>query len=70
MNYTKSKVTPLPLLEMPFLKRREYYSNNRKMIVLLDDSDIQKMILKKANNEKLEDILIERIDSYRILYRF
>lgn len=47
-------------------KRRDFYSNDRKMIVLLDDTDIEKMILKKSRNEKPEDIIKRLIDTYRM----
>jgi hypothetical protein len=36
------------------------------MIVLLDDTDIKKMILKKSCNEKPEDIIKRLIDTYRM----
>jgi hypothetical protein len=51
-------------------KRRKYYSNDHKMIVLLDDNDITEMILNKSDNKKAEDILAQRIDSYRIQYEY
>jgi hypothetical protein len=40
------------------------------MIVLLDDADVIQMIQKKSNNENPEDVIAERIDSYRIQYEF
>jgi hypothetical protein len=51
-------------------KRRELYSNDHKMIVLLDDTDIQNMILKKSANEKPEDIIKRLIDTYRMSFAY
>ena len=48
------------------MKRHKFYSNDRKMIVLLDDTYIKKMILKKACNAKPEDIIKGLIDTYRM----
>ena len=52
-------------------QRRKLYSTEpHKMIVLLDDDDIREAIVKKSNNEDPEGVIRDRIDAYRIQYRF
>jgi hypothetical protein len=51
-------------------ERRISYSVDHKMIVLLDDRDLQEMILKKTSHKKPEELLMERVDSYRIQYGY
>jgi hypothetical protein len=51
-------------------QRRKAYSSSSKMIVLLDDNDVCQMLLKKGRGEKPEEVLFDRIDSYRIGFRF
>lgn len=51
-------------------QRRKAYTTAGKMIVLLDDKDISQMILKKGRGEKPEEVLYDRIDAYRINFRF
>ena len=57
--------------ESALKKRRKYYSNSpHKMSVLLDDEDIKKMLKRKSAGENPEDVIIERIDTYRIDFEF
>lgn len=51
-------------------ERRAAYSNLNRMIILINDEDIREMILKKARKEDPEDVLRDRIDLYRMKYRF
>lgn len=52
-------------------QRRKLYSTEpHKMIVLLDDDDIREAVVKKSNNEDPEGVIRDRIDAYRIQYRF
>jgi hypothetical protein len=52
-------------------KRRKFYSESEhKMIVLLDDNDIVRMIQMKSNKEKPEEVIREKIDSYRTQFQF
>jgi hypothetical protein len=52
-------------------QRRKIYSTDpHRMIVLLDDNDVRNMIVKKSKKENPEDVLKDRIDLYRISFRF
>lgn len=51
-------------------RRKAYSTDPPKMIVLFDDKDVNDMILKKARGENPEDVLNDRIDLYRLNYRF
>lgn len=51
-------------------RRKEYSTEPSKMIVLLDDDDVHEMILKKIKGDNPEDVIRDRIDKYRIEYRF
>jgi len=51
-------------------RRAAYFHEPHRMIVLVDDKDIKEMIIKKSRREKPEEVLRDRIDLYRISYRF
>lgn len=51
-------------------RRKAYSTKPHKMIVLLDDKDIFEMIVKKSRKESPEHVLRDRIDLYRMKYRF
>lgn len=53
-----------------YQRRKAYSAEPHKMIVLLDDKDIVEMILKKSRGEDSEHVLRDRIDLYRMEYRF
>jgi hypothetical protein len=53
------------------MKQRKMYSGpEHKMIVLLDDNDIMRMIQMKSNKEKPEEVIGEKIDSYRMKFQY
>lgn len=51
-------------------RRKAYSTDLHKMIILLDDKDVSEMITKRSRKESPEDILSDRIDLYRLGYRF
>jgi hypothetical protein len=51
-------------------RRKAYSTAPHKMIVLLNDNDISEMIHKKSRKETPEDVLRDRLDFYRIHFRF
>lgn len=51
-------------------RRKAYSTDPHKMIVLLSDNDVREMIHKKSRRENPVDVLRDRIDFYRIHFRF
>jgi len=51
-------------------RRKAYSTDPHRMRVLIDDIDISEMIMKKSRKESPLDILSDRIDLYRMGYRF
>jgi len=51
-------------------RRKAYSIDSNRMIVLLDDNDLNELIVKKSRGENPEDVLKDRIDLYRMNYRF
>jgi hypothetical protein len=51
-------------------RRKAYSTDPSRMIVLLDDNDVKDLMIKKSRQENPEDVLKDRIDLYRIGYRF
>lgn len=51
-------------------RRKAYSTDPHRMIVLIDEKDTREMIMKKCRRENPEDVLNDRIDLYRLDYRF
>lgn len=49
-----------------YFTRREKWVTENKMIIILDDKDIQKMILAKASADLPEEIIKQRIEEFRL----
>ena len=49
-----------------YFTRREKWVTENKMIIILDDSDIEKMILAKASSNLPEEIIKQRIEEFRL----
>ena len=49
-----------------YFTRREKWITERKLTIILDDSDIEKMILAKANANSPEEIIKQRIEEFRL----
>ena len=49
-----------------FYTRREKWILENKLIIILDDSDIEKMILSKTSNDNPEEIIKQRIEEFRL----
>lgn len=48
------------------LTRREKWEKENKMIIILDDNDVEKMILAKGSSGVLEEIIKQRIETFRL----
>jgi hypothetical protein len=49
-----------------YFTRREKWVTENKMVIILDDNDIQKMILAKAFSGLPEEIIKQRIEEFRL----
>ncbi|MDP3150100.1 MAG: HNH endonuclease signature motif containing protein [Ignavibacteria bacterium] len=49
-----------------YLTRREKWMIENKMVIILDDSDIEKMILAKASTDSPEEIIKQKIEEFRL----
>jgi len=49
-----------------YFTRREKWATERKMIIILDDDDMEKMILAKASSNQPEEIIIQKIEGFRL----
>lgn len=49
-----------------YFTRREKWVTERKMIIILDDNDMEKMILAKAASNQPEEIIIQKIEGFRL----
>lgn len=49
-----------------YFTRREIWATERKMIIILDDNDMEKMILAKAALNRPEEIIIQKIEGFRL----
>lgn len=49
-----------------YFTRREIWVTERKMIIILDDSDVEKMVLAKASSIRPEEIIIQKIEGFRL----
>jgi hypothetical protein len=49
-----------------YLTRREKWMIENKMVIILDDSDIEKMILAKASTDTPEEIIKQKIEDFRL----
>lgn len=49
-----------------FFTRREKWVTENKMIIVLDDNDIEKMILAKASSNLPEEIIKQKIEEFRL----
>jgi len=49
-----------------YFTRREAWATEKKMIIILDDNDMEKMILAKASSNQPEEIIIQKIEGFRL----
>lgn len=49
-----------------YFTRREAWTTERKMIIILDDKDMEKMVLAKASSNRPEEIIIQKIEGFRL----
>ncbi|WGH76652.1 HNH endonuclease domain-containing protein [Tenacibaculum tangerinum] len=49
-----------------YFTRREVWATERKMIIILDDNDLEKMVLAKASSNQPEEIIIQKIEGFRL----
>lgn len=49
-----------------YYTRKEVWVTERKMIIILDDNDMEKMILAKASSNQPEEIIRQKIEGFRL----
>ena len=49
-----------------YFSRREAWATEKKMIIILDDNDMEKMIFAKASANQPEEIIIQKIEAFRL----
>jgi hypothetical protein len=49
-----------------YFTRREKWITENKMIIILDDNDLEKMILANSNSNSAEEIIKQRIEDFRL----
>lgn len=49
-----------------YFTRREKWVTEKKMIIILNDEDLKKMILSKASSNNPEEIIVQKIEDFRL----